>query len=377
MSVLTQSLIKKLEDQKYALDQAAIVAATDATGVIIYINDKFCEVSGYDREELIGNTHAVVNAGYHSKLFFNNLWRTISRGEVWCGEICNRNKNGEIYWVYTTIVPFLDEDKKPTQYLSIRYEITKLKLAQQTIIEQQDKLIAASRLSAIGEMAAAITHEINNPLAAILGRTEMLKSIIQEGDYDPQELLKIVDHIEVTGQRIAKIVRSMKTMAHHSREDPELSVRVSLQSLLDDAVDLCFSRFQDHGVKLIRPAISKDISILCQSHQIVQVLVNLLNNSFDAIQELPEKWVRLEVMDHSDHVEISITDSGSGISHEVQQKIFSPFFSTKSVQYGTGLGLSISQGILRQFGGALEYDSASPNTRFVIQLPKKISQVQV
>ncbi len=370
MKTITQSLIKKLEDQKYALDQAAIVAATDPQGVITYINDKFCKVSGYNREELIGKTHKIINSGFHPKSFFLDLWQTIGSGQVWKGEVCNRKKNGEIYWVFTTIVPFFDENHGITQYLSIRYEITDLKVAQQTILSQQEKLVAASRLSAIGEMAAAITHEINNPLGVILGRVEMLKSILNDGDYDKQEVLRIVDTIEVTGQRIEKIVRSMKTMAHHTK-DSEPFVRVSIQSLIDDAVDLCHYRFLNNGVLLEKPSLSPAIVIDCHSHQIVQVLVNLLNNSFDAIHHLKEKWVQISVNDREDQIEISITDSGPGISKEVQQKMFSPFFSTKNVQYGTGLGLSISQGILRQNGGTLDYDSQNPHTRFIISLPKK------
>ena len=367
---ITKALIKKLEDQKYALDQAAIVATTDAKGVITYVNDKFCEVSGYSRDELIGKTHKIINSRHHSKSFFTELWGTISHGQVWRGEVCNRKKNGELYWVYTTIVPYLDENQKPIQYLSIRYEITDLKLAQQTILDQQEKLVAASRLSAIGEMAAAITHEINNPLGVILGRVEMLKSIINEGNYEPHDLLRIADTIEVTGQRIAKIVRSMKTMAHHAQEE-EPTARVGVQTIIDDAVDLCHYRFQNHGIRLSKPEVDRSLIVDCRSHQIVQVLVNLLNNSFDAIQQLPQKWVNIEVYDRGEQAEISITDSGKGISKETQKKMFNPFFSTKSVQYGTGLGLSISQGILRQNGGVLEYDSQSPHTRFVIMIPKK------
>lgn len=370
MPDLAQSLIKKLEDQKYALDQAAIVAATDAKGVITYVNDKFCEVSGYNREELLGKTHKIINSGYHSKEFFGDLWKTISSGNVWRGEVCNRSKTGRLYWVYTTIVPFFDEAHQVTQYLSIRYEITDLKNAQETIIAQQEKLAASSRLSAIGEMAAAITHEINNPLATILGRVEMMKSILQDETIDRQELHKIADSIEVTGQRIAKIVRSMKTMAHHSQEQ-EPTMKISVQSLIEDALDLCHYRFQNHGVLLQKPQVSPSLVIECRSHQIVQVLVNLLNNSFDAVQQLAEKWVRIDVIEQETQVKISITDGGRGISEETQKKMFSPFYSTKSVQYGTGLGLSISAGILRQNAGDLEYDKKSPNTCFVITLPKK------
>ncbi len=185
-----ENLIKQLSDQKYALDQAAIVAATDVNGVITYVNDKFCKISGYEREELIGRTHAIVNSKTHPPEFFAELWSTIKSGQVWQGEICNRNKKGELYWVSTTIVPFCDQNNKPIQFMSIRYEITDLKKAQEVIQDQQVKLASASRLSAMGELAAAITHEINNPLGVILGRVEMLKSMLQDEKIDREDLYK-------------------------------------------------------------------------------------------------------------------------------------------------------------------------------------------
>lgn len=343
---MNQELLKQLSDQKYALDQAAIVAATDAKGVITYVNEKFCEVSGYNRSELVGKTHKVINSGYHPKSFFQDLWATIKAGQVWRGEICNRRKSGDYYWVYTTIVPFIGEDAKPIQYLSIRYEITELKEAQQVITEQQAKLVAASRLSAIGEMAAAITHEINNPLGVILGRVEMLKALVEGDKMEKKEMLRLLDTIDVTGQRIAKIVRSMKTMAHHQEEEPAQSI--PLVSILDDALDLCSNRFQSHGIAIHRPQIRDSLRVECRSHQVVQVLVNLFNNSFDAVSSLPEKWLRLDIQELDEQVEIKVTDSGKGIPVATQKKMFDPFYSTKSVQYGTGLGLSISQGLLRK-----------------------------
>ena len=131
-----QQLIQELSAFKQALDQSAIVVITDREGVISYVNDRLCLVSGYSREQLIGQTHRIVNSGYHPPAFFQDLWRTINSGQIWRGEICNRAKNGRLYWVATTIVPFVDEQGRPFQYLAIRFDITDRKLAEATLRQE-------------------------------------------------------------------------------------------------------------------------------------------------------------------------------------------------------------------------------------------------
>src|SRR5437762_824213 len=165
----------QLADLKRALDHAAIVATTDVTGRITYVNDKFCEISGYSREELIGQDHRIINSGFHPPEFIRDLWVTIANGRVWHGEIRNRAKDGHYYWVDTTIVPFLDAHGKPYQYIAIRADITARKAAEERLAQQ-------AALARLGQMAAVVAHEVKNPLAGIKGAMQVLISRRANGD---------------------------------------------------------------------------------------------------------------------------------------------------------------------------------------------------
>src|SRR5688572_21305483 len=192
---MTSQNDRQLTDFKRALDHAAIVAITDVQGRITYANDKFCEISGYPRDELLGQDHRIINSGYHSKEFMKHLWRTIANGRVWQGEIRNRAKDGHPYWVDTTIVPFLDDRGKPYQYIAIRADITARKAAEETLVQQ-------ASLAQVGQMAAVVAHEVRNPLAGIKGAIQILISRRPATDAELPVMRDIVARIDSLGELI-------------------------------------------------------------------------------------------------------------------------------------------------------------------------------
>ena len=370
-------LLSELSAFKYALDQAAIVAATDAKGVITYVNQKFCDISGFSRAELLGNTHRLVNSGYHPPDYFKNMWRTILAGEIWSGEICNRAKGGQLYWVYTTIVPFRNEQGHIYQFLSIRQEITQLKQAQQMILQQQEQLVVASRLSALGEMAAMLTHEINNPLGVILGRVEMLLSQLKsENPPAVAELIRQLEDVELTAERIGKIMRSVRSLAHPGEGGVhEPKERVSVKELLQPVIDLFAPRVErHHGRWVLLGEEWMSFWLETRSIDVFQILTNLLNNALDALNSHPvEKGgsirrVGLQLFKQGQEFHIVVFDDGPGISDAMLPKLFTLFFTTKKRGEGTGLGLTLSQSLAHRLGGRLEFLGNQP-TRFALILP--------
>ncbi len=369
MDIDSNHLLKELQDQKYALDQAAIVAATDRQGRITYVNDKFCEISGYTREELLGQNHRIVNSGFHTPEFFIELWKTITSGKVWRGEVRNRTKSGRLYWVNTTIVPFLDSKGMPYQYLSIRQDITELKDAQQTILAQQAQLVMSSKLSALGELSAALTHEVNNPLAVILGRTEMIQEALRRESPNIETVRSMIDSIEVTGKRIEKIMRTVRALAHGGESEP--FENLTLKSLLDSTLDLVGGRLLSHKITLEVNLQDSDQKVTCRPTEIIQILVNLLNNAHDAVLMNDESWVRVESKQEDGGVLLSVTNGGPRIPPEIAERLFRPFFTTKQVGVGTGLGLTISQALAQKNKARLWHDASAAHPRFCLWIPER------
>ncbi len=231
--------------------------------------------------------------------------------------------------------------------------------------EQRARAFSSAKFAALGEMASGITHEINNPLTAINLHSQTLKILIENGA-DKEEALKKLELVSKTVHRIARIVESMSSISREGSYDSMKNE--SLHRIVEDTITLCTERFKKHDVKLTID-VPKNIFIDCRSIQISQLLLNLLNNAFDAIESLPERWIKVQAIETDSFVKIIVTDSGEGIPENLSQKIFDPFFTTKPAGKGTGLGLSLSTKIAQDHGGKLFLDRSHSNTTFVIELP--------
>jgi PAS domain S-box-containing protein len=330
---------KELEDLKYALDQSAIVAITNVQGDITFVNDKFCEISKYSRDELIGQNHRIINSGLHSLEFFREMYRTIAGGAVWRGEIRNRAKDGSYYWVDTTIVPLLDERNRPHQYIAIRHDITERKRSEVMLLEQRS-------LARLGKLAAIVAHEVRNPLAGIRGAMQVIGKRLPPGSPEQAIVQEVVTRVDTLND----IVQDLLLFA---RPKLPVLVRVPAAALVRETVTLF--KQDPAAADIVVRVEATDLTLHADPEQLKLVLLNLLINSAQAMQGRGDIHIRFREL--ADRHEIRIVDQGPGIPGDVREHLFEPFFTTK--HRGTGLGLATARRIIEGHGGTIDLDCPS------------------
>jgi len=341
---------KDLEDLKSALDQSAIVAITDVQGRITYANDKFCEISKYSREELLGQDHRIVNSGHHPKEFFRGLWQTIGNGGIWRGEIRNRARDGSIYWVDTTIVPFLDERGRPYQYMAIRNEVTERKRAEALLREQ-------TTLARLGEMAAVVAHEVKNPIAGIRGVLQVIGARMPGDSRDRAVIADVQERLDTLNELLQDLLL-------FARPTEPKTARAPVRPLVEDTVH---HLNRDPGMGRVEVSVAgEDAVVSVDPAQFQRAFLNLLINAGQAMNGRGRIEVAISTRDG--RCEIAVRDGGAGISPEVRERIFEPFFTTK--HRGTGLGLPTAKRIIERHGGSLGIECPSGGGTIVrVSLP--------
>lgn len=341
---------RELADLKYAIEEAGIVTVTDVTGIVISVNDRFCKISKYERHELIGHDHRILNSGYHPKGFFRDLWRTIARGSTWRGEICNRAKDGTLYWVDTTIVPFMDQNGKPLRYLAIRTDITERKRVEMLLRQKET-------MAQLGQMATVIAHEVKNPLAGISGAIQVISRRLPEG---PET--RILGEIR---ERVLALNGSLSALLNFARPRVAQLRPVSTKEVVAQPMMVVTNDPQHQQVEF--RLVGAEVTIVADPELLGQALLNLLINAVQANER--RGVVLVEVGRRERHVALSVTDEGPGVPEGVD--LFQPFYTTKVS--GTGLGLAVVKQTAEAHGGSVEVERVpGGGSRFSLILPRPV-----
>lgn len=297
----------------------------------------------------------------HRDLWLENLQHAL-KGEIISREEDYVELTPELkFWIRWVIRPWKDAHDEIGGVVVLAENITQRK-------EVEIKINQTSKLSALGEMAGGIAHEINNPLSIIKGYIDLLKRHASRSSLTEELMIQYIDKMDLTVARISRIVTGMRRFSRESSMDEK--VYYSLNKVIDETLDICQERIQNNGASLKLDYFKGNPVVLCRPVEISQVLLNLINNSFQAIPNHANPWIRIECQETESTYQIRVIDSGHGVPLKIRSKLFQPFFTTKDVGVGTGLGLSISRGIIEEHHGKLNYVDGAPNTTFLIELPR-------
>jgi len=329
---------------------------TDAEGKIIYVNPAYERVFGFSKDELIGQNPNIVSSGKHSKRFWQKVWQSISGGDIWKGEIVNRNKKGELMYIELIISPIIDPSGRVAGYLGSHRDITEKR-------HLEEQLIRSQKMENIGTLAAGIAHEVGNPLTSISSLVQVIQRTTDDSfAKDKLELVK--NQIN----RIAKIIRELVDFARPSHFEIK---PVDLNKIIREAVNITRYGKKARHVNFKLELQDSLPQISAVPDQLIQVFINIIINALDAIETNTGDITLISRTD-SKYIYCVIKDTGKGIHEDELDKIFDPFYTTKKVGEGTGLGLWVSYGIIKNFGGNITVDSIpGRGTSVTISLPIK------
>ncbi|MBI2416533.1 MAG: response regulator [Ignavibacteriales bacterium] len=354
-----KAMNSRLSSQNLALNKSAIVSISDCKGDIIDVNEEFCRISKYSREELIGLNHRIINSGLHPTVFFTEMWNTIKAGNVWRGQIRNKAKDGSFYWVDSVISPLIGDDGKPKEYLSIRFDITEMKKTEEEL--QLAKVTAEAATNAKSQFLATMSHEIRTPMNAIIG----LSNLVLKTNLDKKQL-DYINKIDRSAHALLGIINDILDFS--KIEAGKLAVEnvdFDIENVMDTVSNLVAQKANEKGLEF-SISVSNDVplNLIGDPLRVTQIITNYCSNAVKFTNDggiLLGVKVKERISADKIKLVFSVMDTGIGLTQEQKSKMFQSFSqadsSTTRKYGGTGLGLAISKRLAELMGGSTWVES--------------------
>ena len=334
---------------------------------VLFVNDAFESMTGYTAQEIIGRTPRILQ-GPETKESAKQQMRSAFREwkQAYC-QLDNYTKSGEHFVVELHITPLKDPIGWWTHWISLQRDVTQRIANEQKLLKQEALLLKKSRLANVGEISSSVFHEIYNPLTILIGHLHMLNDSLEERDISREELASAFSKMLIAGGRMEDILGGIRKLSRNAVEEGK--TKFSVKQELDQVVSLVEQLYQrdqvefDYKTSTIRP------EVFGNSGKFQQLVLNLLSNARDATETADKKAVSVELCTMDDKVKIYVRNSGQPVDEALREKIFQPFFTTKSNEEGTGLGLSIVKQFVTEMHGQVEYHALKSGSEFMIQLP--------
>jgi PAS domain S-box-containing protein len=355
---------------KLAVEQSPIsIVITDTSGNLEYVNPWFTKVTGYSFSEAIGQNPRILKTDFKTNSEYQILWDDISHNHTWTGIFKNKKKDGSYYWESAIITPIVNEKKEVTHYLGIKQEITEELYLKKQLQENEELMIAQSRHAAMGEMISMIAHQWRQPISVIaMGANNILADI--ELNMINEETLRVGarDIIEQT-QHLSKTIDDFRNFFKPNKEVED----VSIKNLIDEVLQIMGKSLENNDIEL-NINMEENFVVKTFSRELLQVMINIIKNAKEVINEREIKsgeiWIDISKTSHNELCLIKVSDNGGGFEEELQERLFEPYFSTKSEKVGTGLGLYMSKIIIeKHLKGSINAYNQKEGACFEINIP--------